>query len=105
MTVTIPGGDTGERDAYNQPIIAPPSTQVVPAQVDPASSMDGPDSDTQQIISRYRVMMKLPADVDPAVIEQVTWRGNTLTVDGRIQPQMIRGRISHHEFVSERVTG
>lgn len=77
---------------------------LIPAQVDPATTTEGQDQ-SGQLISRYRVMMKAPHGFDLSDVRSVKWRGETLNVDGRIQPQMLRGRVSHHEFVSQRVTG
>lgn len=92
-------------DMYGQPIFGPGTSVKFPAQVDASSSVNGPDDNAEQVISRYRVMLKLPAGYDAQSITAVDWQGRTLTVDGAVQPQMIRGRISHHEFVTERVTG
>ncbi|TLP75518.1 hypothetical protein [Nesterenkonia sphaerica] len=105
VTVHIPGGETGEYDDLGMPITTPPTTKVLPAQVDPARTADGDDANSGQLISRYRVMLKAPHGFDPTGVDEVTWRGKTIRVDGRIQPQMIRGRISHYEFTSERVSG
>lgn len=78
---------------------------MVPAQVDPSTTTAGDDPNTAQVTSRYRVLMEPPAGLDLNGVEEVVWRGTTIRVDGAIQPQMIRGRVHHYEFVSEQVTG
>lgn len=92
------------RDNYNRPIFETVE-RLIPAHVDSTTTTEGSQSNTDQIISRYRVLMRLPADVGADGISEVVWKGKTLRVDGAVQPQMIRGRISHHEFVTEKVTG
>lgn len=92
------------RDDYNQPIYE--NTEIsIPAHVDASTTTPGDDPGSAQIISRYRVMLKFPKGFDVDGTREVIWKGKTLTVDGGIQPQMLRGRINHHEFVTERVTG
>lgn len=92
-------------DMYGQPIFGPAESVVIPAHVDASTTMDGSQPNADQVISRFRVLLRLPAGLDADDIREVTWKGKTLTVDGTVQPQMLRGRINHHEFVTERVTG
>lgn len=95
--------ETGETDAAGRPIVETVEHRL-PAQVDPTTTTDG-KPDSEQLISRYKVMVKAPDDLSLMQVQQVGWRGWTLRVDGRIQPQMLRGRIHHYEFTSQRVTG
>lgn len=92
-------------DPYGLPIYGPATSQVIPAHVDATTTSEGSQDQANQVISRYRVLLRLPAGLDADDIREVTWKGKTLTVDGTVQPQMLRGRINHHEFVTERVTG
>lgn len=103
VTVTVTT-ETGEYDSLGRPIVEEAEHRI-PAQVDPATTTSGDDPNASQVISRYRVLMQAPEDLDLTSVSEVQWRGRTIRVDGEIQPQMLRGRIHHHEFVSERVSG
>ena len=103
VTVTVTT-ETGEFDSLGRPIVEEVEHRF-PAQVDPATTTSGDDPNASQVISRYRVLMRAPEDLDLTSVSEVQWRGRTIRVDGEIQPQMLRGRIHHHEFVSERVSG
>ncbi|EXF24379.1 hypothetical protein BG28_06610 [Nesterenkonia sp. AN1] len=91
-------------DDYGQPIFK--NTEIsIPAHVDASTTVPGDESNADQVISRYRVILKFPKGFDVDGTREVIWQGKTLRVDGGIQPQTLRGRIHHHEFVTEKVTG
>lgn len=92
-------------DKYGQPIFGPGTSQVIPAHVGSSSTTDGGQTNAEQLISRYLVLLRFPAGFNVDSVRSVEWRGKTLRVDGAIMPQMLRGRVHHHSFTSERVTG
>lgn len=94
---------TGEHDAAGRPIYETVEHRM-PAQVDPSTTETGQE-DSGQIITRFRVMFMPPASLDLATLGEVNWRGRTLRPDGAIMPVMLRGRVHHHEFTTEQITG
>lgn len=79
------------------------AAEQYPAAVQPINS-DQNMAAQNQVITRFRMFLARSApEVDNST--PVTWRGKDYMVVGAAEPHTINGRLSHYEYVMERVTG